>query len=59
MRFRANVEDVGSFFSKSPKKTFMSVIDDALDLRRNHTGHREAAKAMYNQVHRISYAHYM
>jgi hypothetical protein len=59
MRFRANVEDVGSFFSKSLNRMFGDRADDALDSRRDYTGHREAAKEMYHQVYGVSYAHYL
>ena len=57
MRFRANVEDVGSFFSESLKTIPQNAIDDAPGFRRDHPGHREAAEEMHYQVHRVSYTH--
>ena len=59
MRFRANVEDVGSFFSKALKTILQNAIDDAICFRRDHPGHREAAEEMYNQVHGVAYAHHL
>ena len=59
MRFRANVEDVGSFFSKSSRKIFKNGIDDAFDFLRDHPGHREVAEKVYHQVYRVSYAHHL
>jgi len=51
MRFRTNVEDVGSFFSKLLKDVSDNAIDDVLDFHRDYAGHREAAEEMYHQVY--------
>lgn len=59
MRFRTNVEDVGSFFSECLKVHSKNAIDDAFDLRRDHTGHREAAEEMYHQAYGVAYAHHL
>ena len=39
MRFRTNVEDVGSFFSESLKMIFENAINDAFDSYRDYTSH--------------------
>lgn len=59
MRFRANVEDVGNFFSKPLNAISEKAIPDALDFRRDYTGHREATEEMYYQVHGVAYAHHL
>ena len=59
MRFRTNVEDVGSFFSKSLKDLSENAIDDALGFRRDHTGHREAAEEMHHKAYGVAYAHHL
>lgn len=57
MRFRANVEDVGNFFSKSMKTNSQKAAHDAFGFPRDHPGHREAAEEMHNQVYRVAHAH--
>jgi hypothetical protein len=59
MRFRANVEDVGSFFSKSLWCIFRNDIDNAFDFLRDHTSDREIAEEVHYQVYRVPYAHYL
>lgn len=59
MRFRTNVEDVGSFFSKYLETISEDATDGALDFARDYTGHREAAEEMHRKVYGVVHAHHL